>query len=266
MGSNDSKDMGLRGFVCGSDKKPFPDAVLLLNFRKIPIKDDGTFFIPQESLRREFKPLFLMVKGETNGKKLASAKWIEYVTGRENITIRLYWSATIFGRVMTPGDKPVNGAKVSALINVKGMTCHGTFPVGESALTDESGQFALSGLYPDSTYKLRVECPGKERKMTDWISVGNRELNPDFKVILRDAPGFISGCVADEKGNPLANKRVILGNTCNPDAVCVTDSQGRFRIEDLIPGEEVEISVKGASKKVRVGTENLVIEVKNKKQ
>jgi hypothetical protein len=250
---------GLRVFVCGPDGKPFPQARVLVNMRKAPQGEDGTFFVPHEQLERQGPTLILMVQGELAGKPLSCARFIDYVTGKENITVRLWQSGSITGRVLSPHAAPLDGAQVSALMDVGGLTCHGTMPVGEPAVTDTTGQFTLRDLYPDTRYRLRVTCPRRERKLTDWIAVGSRELGDRLQVVLRDAPGSVAGRVVDGKGSPVANSRVILGHPCIPDAVAVTDAEGKFRIEDLVPGEEVTLCIGWNFQKTKVGTEDLVL-------
>jgi hypothetical protein len=61
------------------------------------------------------------------------------------------------------------------------------------------------------------------------------------------------------KGNPVTKARVILGHPCIPDAVSVTDADGRFRIEDLVPGEEVTLCTGSRFQRVKVGTGDLVL-------
>ena len=65
--------------------------------------------------------------------------------------------------------------------------------------------------------------------------------------------------MVDEKGNPVANARVILGHPCIPDAVSVTDKEGKFRIDDLVPGEEAVVSTNWNFQTVRVGANDLVL-------
>ena len=253
------EDRGLHGSVFGPEGKPFPTATVRVNMRKVTTSEDGTFLVPHDELKGQGSTLLLTAEGEQSGKTLRCARFVDYVTGKENTTIRLSECASIGGRILTPDGKPVDGAEVSALMDVRGMTCHGTFPVGKPAVTDKAGRFTLSDLYPDTCYMLRVTCPRRERKVTDWVVVGTRELGDKLEVVLRDAPGSVEGVVVDGKGNPVAKARVILGHPCIPDAVSVTDAEGRFRIEDLIPGEEVTLFIGSRFQKVKVGTGDVVL-------
>lgn len=252
-------ERGLHGFVCGPEGKPLPSATVWVNLRRVTTSEDGTFFVPHDVLEHQGPTLVAMAEAEQSGRKLRRARFIEYVTGRENATIRLSTSASISGRIVTPESQGVEGARVSALMDVGGMTCHGTFPVGGAVATDRMGRFTLSGLYPDTRYWLRVTCPGRERKMTDWVVVGMRELGGQPEVVLRDAPGSVAGVVVDEEGEPVAKAKVILGHPCIPDAVAPTDEKGRFQITDLVPGEEVTLCLGFRFQKVKVGAGDLVL-------
>jgi hypothetical protein len=264
--AKDTEGEGLHGFVCGPDGKPFPGATVLVNMRRVTTGGDGSFFVPHKELETQGPTLILLAQGELEGKKLSCARFVDYATGKENITIRLCRSASITGRVLSPDGTPIPGAKVSAHVDVGVVTCHGTFPVGAPAATDDTGQFILSDLYPDTRYRLRVECPGRERKLTDWIAVRTQELCDKLQIVLRDAPGFVAGRVVDGKGQPVAKTRVILGHPCIPDAVSITDGEGKFRIDDLVPGEEVTLCLDWSFQTVKVGAEDLILVTSDRKQ
>jgi hypothetical protein len=260
---------GLRGFVCGPEGKAIPKATVLVNLRPISMSEEGTFFVPHAQLERQGPTLLIMVQAEHEGKKLCRAQFIDYATGKENVTSHLWQSKSIQGRVLSPEGDPIQGAKVVTFMNVGNLTCHGTCPVGDPAVTDTAGKFRVNDLYPDMNYKLWVTCTRRERKWSDWIPMagwmGVGRANEDVKVVLREAPGFITGRVMDNKGAPVAKEKVVLGHPCIPDAVSITDVKGNFRIEDLIPGGEVTLSVRWKFQKVKVGSENIVFVIQNRK-
>lgn len=253
------EEAGLHGVVCGANGEPVPKATVLVNMRKTTTREDGTFFVPHEQLKGQGPTLILLAQGEQEGRRLRCARFVDYVTGRENITVRLCHNGSITGHVVSPEGMPIRGATVSALLDVGMLTCHGTHPVGRPAVTDGTGQFVLIDMYPDTRYRLRVGCARRERKLTDWIAVGTKELCPELQIVLRDAPGFVAGRVVDEQGRSVAKASVMLGHPCIPDAVSVTDAEGKFRIEDLVPGEEVTLSLDWKFHKVKVGAEDLVL-------
>ena len=253
VASPDSKGKGLHGFVCGPAGKPLQNTVVSINtWKTIKTSEDGTFFVPHKELEPyNYGRLLFLVQGEHEGKPVASVSYVDYVTGKEHITFRLWRTASIYGQVVAPDGTPIREATVSALIDVGSLSCHGTSPIGKPASTDEQGRFRLEKMYPATKYRLRVTCPERERKMTDWVEVGNLGT---IKVVLRDAPGFVAGRVVDQQGNAAEGVRVIMGHPCIPDAICVTDVKGRFRIEDLVPGEEVTVSVNWNFQEVKVGS------------
>ena len=250
---------GLRGFVCGPDRRPLPNTTVLVNMRKTTTDGRGSFFIPHKQLERQGPTLIVLAQGKLQGKKLKWARFVDYVTHKENISIRLWCSASISGHVLASDGGPIAGALVSALMNVGQLTCHGTSPTGPAVKTDENGRFNIPDLYPDTRYRLRVTCPGRERKLTEWISVERRQLSDKLEISLREAPGSVAGQVVDPDGKPMPKVRVVLGHPCISEAVCITDAQGAFRIEDLVPGEVVTLSIGWDFHKVKVGTEDLLI-------
>jgi len=144
-------------------------------------------------------------------------------------------------------------------MDVGDLTCHGTAPAARAVHADKRGRFQVPALYPDARYTCWIVIRGWERKWSDWIAVGNRQVRDRLDVRLREAPGVVAGKVVDENGKPVAKSRVILGHPCIADAICVTDEQGRFGIEDLVPGEEVTLCVRWNFQKVKVGDENVVL-------
>ncbi len=257
---------GLRGFVCDRGGKGFSGATVFANRTKAKVAEDGTFFVPHKGLRRGGTRLIILAYGELDGKKLKCARFIDYVTGKENVTLRLEPSASLGGHIVSPEGGPVAGAMVSALMNAGGLTCHGTMPVGKPVQTDEKGRFDLDDLYPNMRYKLWIVCPGSERKITEWIAVEQRGPRDKIEVVLREAPGFVAGRVVDENGGPVPNARVILGSPCIPGAISVADAEGGFRIDNLLPGKEVTLRVGRNSHKVKVGATDLVLATQRRKK
>lgn len=259
--SIDQRDgKGLRGFVCDHEGEPMSDAHVVINLGlKLTASKDGTFFTPHREIERQGPRLLVAVRCDRDGKELCCRQFVNYVTGRENVTLILREGVVIVGRVLSTDGRPIEGAEVRTYMDVGGLTCHGTAPAAKAVHTDRRGRFRVPGLYPDTRYRCWVVTRGWERKWSDWIAVGTRPLDDRVEVRLREAPGVVAGRVADESGKPVAQSRVILGHPCIADAICVTDAQGRFRIEDLVPGEEVTLSVRWNFQKVKVGDENVVL-------
>ena len=256
-------ESGFRGFVCrweDGNWRPVANARVTINFdTEATTNRDGRFFFPHDFIRKHSTMLLVLVRGRVEGRPLRCARWVDYVTGVENATFRLWQNAAIRGCVISPDRQPVAGAKVSVLMDDCEKSCCGIRLVGEAATSDMDGGFVVEPLYPYMRYKLWVLARGRERKLTDWISVDVRESGL-LEVVLRDAPGFVAGRVIGENGKPIAGRRVVLGSLCRPSAICSTDKNGEFRIGDLVPGREVTIHVQ-EYQKVKVATDDLVITV-----
>jgi hypothetical protein len=211
---------------------------------EISTDESGLLFIPHQELERCSRPLLILVEGKEDEKRLLSAYFVDYVTGKECLTFQLRQIGSIHGSVVAPDGGPIEGARGSALMDVGALTCHSSHPVGRPVETDDQGRFRLEGIYPDTLYRLRITRPGRECKTTDWIAVRTLERSK-VAIVLRAAPGWIAGRVVDEQGRAVEGETVFLGHPCIPDATCTTDAQGRFRIEDLVPGEEVSLCIRG---------------------
>lgn len=262
-----AQEKGFRGFVCDHAGRPLSDARILVSYRhRLESAEDGRFFLAHSKLERDGGPLLFLIQKKQGADSLSCARFVDYVTGRENVSFQLKPCSSVSGRVLSSGGNPIPHATVSALMYVGSLTCHGTMPAGKQVRTDERGRFTVPELYPNTRYMLRVMAPAHERKVTDWIPVGARELCRKLEVTLRDAPGLVEGRVVDEKGEPVVKAKVILGHPCIPDAVCTTGNDGTFRITDLVPGEEVTIAVSWNFRKVKVGTRDIVLVLGDRKK
>jgi hypothetical protein len=252
----------LRGFVCDKDGKALPSATVLTNMHiKVELDDDGNFFIPEKKLQTGGSAVLLLAQADKDGQKLRCAQFVDYITGQENITLRLQNAATIQGRILSSDDEAIAGAKVVAFINVGSLTCHGTSQTGSSDVTNDSGHFTLTGLYPNTRYRLFVRAAGFERKWSDWISLG-QQIYLKLEIVLRVAPGSVSGRLLNKEGEPIPAIKVILGHPCIPDDVCETDQAGHFKFNDLVQGEKVSIHAVGKDiRDVSVGTADLEIRI-----
>jgi hypothetical protein len=69
--------------------------------------------------------------------------------------------------------------------------------------------------------------------------------------------------VIDEAGQPVANKTVMLADSA-ASRTASTDAQGRFRFEDIMPGEQLSVRINhegeiGPQQRVPAGTDGVVL-------
>lgn len=160
----------------------------------------------------------------------------------------------IKGRIVSTKGIPIKGATVQALKDVGNYTCTGFMPFGDPVKTGKDGRFMASFLESNKKYRLRIRRSGYERKDTEWISVDKEGRSDETEVRLREAHGFIKGRVVDEKGKPIIGRVIFLNGWCGCET-WRTDKKGEFRIDNLIPGEQVILLNIGETRKVIVSPE-----------
>ena len=252
---------GLRGFLCTPTGEPVPNTTVTINYGiKATTAEDGTFFVDHEKLEYQGAELLVMAAFTQNDRSYSGAQIINYVTGKENISIRLGPQVSIIGTIAGENGEPIEGAEVIPYMNAGSITCHGTIRVGKASQTDVNGAFKLTGLHPEMVYRLHIKARGKERKWTDWIGLPSRLTSNKIQVILRDAPASVTGRVVNQNGDGVASI-VILGHPCIPDDTVKTDSEGYFKVSDLLPEQEVRLHINRVSHAVKAGTKDFIVTV-----
>jgi RNA polymerase sigma factor (sigma-70 family) len=152
---------------------------------------------------------------------------------------------TLAGVVLDPDGKPLPGSRV------RGLT-HGWGPLRTLA----GAEFKLLALAPPEPRVLVAWHDG--RKLAGTATVRGDEAAP-VKLSLRPA-GAVTGRVVAADGRPLAGARVHysyrddkgreieLFNAGQDLPVVVTDKDGRFRIDGLVPGLGAKVCFDSASK------------------
>lgn len=144
----------------------------------------------------------------------------------------------IAGEVRDPSSQPVAGARVGLY---QGLVEEG--PDGEPGephrvvLTDERGRFELKGALADS-FNLVVAAKGFARaRIADGPPLGEKPARMDLLVNLVLARP-VTGSTFTESGEPLSGVRVLAMplQPGNDGGSAVSDSQGKFSIEELAPG------------------------------
>lgn len=110
--------------------------------------------------------------------------------------------------------------------------------LGIRAISDRSGRFAFTGVFPAGQYRLRAERAGYE------AAGGQLEIpgNPEFLVLLDpydvedpSAPGGISGRITQDRGDRGLSDVdiVVVGRS---EVRTLSNARGRFNLMDLEPG------------------------------
>ena len=129
------------------------------------------------------------------------------------------------GRVVDRDGQPVANAYVAAVASR--LERSGQLTDWISGHTDPAGRFELESLTPDLVHALLVTAGGLATQVVDFPTSEPFEVELDLGDIVLAKPGFVSGTVQDEKGNPFANVEVKLTGT-NAD-------RGRLRSKATLP-------------------------------
>jgi hypothetical protein len=173
------------------------------------------------------------------------------------IAIGLTRSVAISGQVLDSQGRPLQLAKVIAVVR---RSVHGEArltPFGEAARTDDGGRYRLHGL-PPGYYSVSVvptgDAPGAEvfapicfpgtadpgKAEFFELKSGESKTSVDLTVAVSEAlsiSGTVSGIPEDEKPNRAAVSLAKRGGLRVPIASVLTASGGAFVIPNVPPGE-----------------------------
>ncbi len=188
----------------------------------------------------------------------------QLVPGRdqEGVDFSLKKGCSLSGRVTDEKQNPVSGAKVKT--GKKGGFGPFDSDLGTSsakgqgiALTDDTGNFTLSGIEPGS-YKIQVSAKGYSTANVDNVKFSEDSKSEPLKIVLQ-AGLTISGRVTDSSGKPLHGAKVWAfgsGETGYVSRRTETDEEGRYEIVSLSSGSyKVRTRLKGYSRERTEGVE-----------
>jgi RNA polymerase sigma-70 factor (ECF subfamily) len=184
-----------------------------------------------------------------------------------NYDIELAWGARVAGTVVDRSGAPLPN------LNVRFSAAD-----GEEARcsTDASGGFACASLQGDKSYTAAVfPADNASRPFPFVIAPAKVDLAADASVgpvVLTIDPRTlaVSGVVVDDAGAPVVDARVLVrgnaqafGHWVNAPTA-MTDTDGRFRIDRLPPGEyelraETMHDARNAKRVVAAGTKDIVV-------
>jgi RNA polymerase sigma factor (sigma-70 family) len=166
------------------------------------------------------------------------SKYVNVVEGETvlGVDFQLQKGIDLKGKVLTPDGEPVAGAKITDRLGW-----------GEIyAVSDENGDFTLSGLVPGKKLSLKAEL--KRKKLRGYVEV---EAQPGVEVEIpvdRYETTVVFGRVVDPEGNPIPNAKIDLTRWDRKaqagigSSAAISDGSGRFEIRGLIVGDEYRIS------------------------
>ena len=137
-------------------------------------------------------------------------------------------TGTISGRVLTADGRPLPGATVTAQREGE--------DTGLNAAADAQGVFSLAGL-PAAGYEVWFEasCYLAERRDIA-LAAGAHAQGMEVRL----APGaVVFGTVRDSSGAAVTGAWVSIEGACGPGGSAKTDTQGRYQLGGIAPGERL---------------------------
>jgi protocatechuate 3,4-dioxygenase beta subunit len=237
----------LDGVVIDGAGHPVPSAEIYVLFtperrwprREEPMRTgaDGTFQIDQ--LHPEDKVGLWTRAGDatTDGTVVVQPR-----AGRVTLSVDPKCSVRLRGLVTDSGGRRIAGAKISLWWtrwcphDKQGRLTLASSHVLETYTTGENGWFVFRGLWPDDTYNVVVEARGHDKGESSKLTGKAGETQDLGKIVLINTEAYLAGRVVDSDGKPIVGAEVFnRGDT--PELVAkATDSQGRFRLDGMLPG------------------------------
>jgi len=242
--------MGIEGYVRGPDDKPIEGARIRANAVGLganrprdqiriemkendPVTDSGGYFKFDTLVDARYMLLVFHDDYESLQKK-------DVRPNGDPIEIRLQYGAIVRGRVIdSETGQPIPGAQLSGsdLANLR-----------KEATTDTNGEFILSGLgstrRPINVY---VRADGYARDKRQVTVRRNKEYEENFEL---QATAMVEGIVVDSNDRPLPGAHIEVRPSESASATMrvlgngQTESDGRFAIDNVEPGEALRVRVK----------------------
>ena len=147
------------------------------------------------------------------------------------IDFPMKYGLRVKGRVVDAQGQPIDNASVSSRAVNSGDE-------GEQTNTKEDGTFVHRGYSPNQKILITAQKAGFSAAPVGPLDLGATDL--EGVEIIMGSGGSIAGVVVDKTGGPMKEATVIATPVGNPNAQpsgAGTDSEGRFKIQGLMPGE-----------------------------
>jgi protocatechuate 3,4-dioxygenase beta subunit len=156
--------------------------------------------------------------------------------------VRMHPGVEVTGRILGPGNTPLQFVEVSPMIKMERLATRwsGSYPLGESEITDADGRYRFTGLPPGPTYDLAIRAAGFGYQEAPVALDDPKQTRIQLAdVILELADLSVSGTVVDVEGKPVKGVSVSAGGG-DPFARYrgeLTDDEGKFTLTGLCKGE-----------------------------
>lgn len=193
--------------------------------------------------------------------KLAVEGRLAPLATRSGIRLTMEPGLAAFGKVVDGEQKPVAGAELTLSPVEPGAARRSVFPGSSpaesySAVSAGDGSFQLEHL-PAGRFDLAAKAEGYAPLTVRGLALGERPEAKDLGTMVLVPGAVLEGVVVDAKGRPLSGAAVWARKSAeagmsgfgdlprNPGEREVrTGSDGRFTLDDLTPGEAVDLSVR----------------------
>lgn len=178
----------------------------------------------------------------------------------------------VHGRVVTRDGVPVAAKVMAAPAGSMRVAVDPAMPLGRSTVGSATGEFAIDGLL-DGTYQVyAVGYGGRSEPREVEVSVDRAAAA--VELVLTD-DGVLAGQVVDAGARPVSDAlvRFRAAGTSESWRHARAQTDGRFRLEDLVPGAEYELAAvslrrpmlgndyDGPTSRARVGALDVVLVV-----
>ncbi|MBN2314000.1 MAG: carboxypeptidase regulatory-like domain-containing protein [Sedimentisphaerales bacterium] len=226
----------INGMVRDQDGKPVPDAIVTTcpwMGKETITNAKGAFKLKvDERLRsmREEEVTYLLARQKE--RNLAAA--VEFDISASEIDVALKPGAILSGKVVDAEGKGVTSAKLSLTFWTSNMG----YGVREEAKVDKEGNYEIRAVPGGHKYSVnaRAEGYGETYVQVNTSETANERLEIET-LVLSLANLSASGIVVDDFDQPVSGIRIYAYGNGQPERETFTDTEGRFTIENVCPGQ-----------------------------
>jgi hypothetical protein len=197
---------------------------------------DGTFHLDQLDPDDQVRLWARTADATTNGTIVARPR-----DGKVTLTVDPKYTVRLHGLVTDSGGR-IAGAKVSLWWTrwyppgKEGRPMMTSSSVRETYTTAENGLFVFRGLWPEDSYHVVVEARGHNKGESSRTTAKLGETHDLGKIVLISTDAYVAGRVVGSDGHPIVGAEVFNRGDAPEPVAKSTDSQGRFRLEGMLPG------------------------------